>query len=341
MSLSSSPRRGPVRGLLALLAAVAMLALVACGSGGSDSDAAGSGSSDGVTIKHAFGTTTVKKTDRIVTWGWGSDDATLALGETPVAIPKQEYGANAEGLMPWTAEKLKAEGASTPALLTNGDEPPYDQIIKAKPDVILATYSGITKDQYDKLSAIAPTVAYPGKPWSTPWREVIETTGKVLGKEKQADEVIAGIQKTVQQAADAHPEFQGRSIAAVATDPNGTNYVYTPDDPRVEFLEDLGFTSAPAVKSLYNGDISFYYTLSSEKLDALKSDVLLEYLEDAKTEQTFNASPGVRTMQQVKDGAVAKVVGPSVISSVSPPTALSLDYSLDTYVDALAKAVKQ
>lgn len=342
MSTTERPRRTPLRAVLAVLtAALAMLALAACGSSGSGSgggDDAASGK--GVSIKHAFGTTTVTDTSRVVTWGWGSDDAALALGTVPVAIPKQTYGADSAGYMPWTAAKLKEMGAKAPAQLTNGDEPPYDQIIKARPTVILATYSGITKDQYDKLSKIAPTVAYPDKPWATPWREVVETTGKVLGEQARADRVLAGIDDEVKQAAAAHPEFEGKTIAAVATDPSGTNYVYTPDDPRVQFLEDLGFTSAPSVKSLYNGDISFYYTLSSEKLDALTSDVLLEYLEDDKTDRAFNDSPGVQTMSQVKRGAVAKVVGQSVISSVSPPTALSLDYSLDSYVDALAKAVR-
>lgn len=339
---SPSRRPRPLRAVLtALTAVLAVLALAACGSGsGSGSGDAGSGSGDGVTIKHAFGTTTVTKTDRVVTWGWGSADAMVALGQVPTAMPKYSYGADADGVMPWMASKLKAEGEKTPTLITDGEEPPYDQIIKARPDVILATYSGITKDQYDKLSKIAPTVAYPDKPWATPWREVVETTGKVLGKQAQADQVLAGIDKDVKAAAAAHPEFEGKTIAAVATDPSGTNYVYTPDDPRVQFLEDLGFTSAPSVKSLYNGDISFYYTLSSEKLDALKSDVLLEYLEDEKTDRAYNSSPGVQTMSQVKDGAVAKVIGQSVISSVSPPTALSLTYSLDSYVDALAGAVK-
>ena len=37
--------------------------------------------------------------------------------------------------------------------------------------MILAPYSGITEEQYELLSEIAPTVAYPDEPWTTPWRE--------------------------------------------------------------------------------------------------------------------------------------------------------------------------
>jgi iron complex transport system substrate-binding protein len=43
-------------------------------------------------------------------------------------------------------------------------------------------------------------------------------------------------------------------------------------------------------------------------------------------------------MEQVRRGAVAQVVGSEFIASVSPPTALSLTWGLDTYVEALAGA---
>ena len=52
----------------------------------------------------------------------------------------------------------------------DGEAPPYEELIEAAPDVILAPYSGITEEQYELLSEIAPTVAYPDGPWTTPWR---------------------------------------------------------------------------------------------------------------------------------------------------------------------------
>ena len=46
-----------------------------------------------VTIKHAYGETTVPaKPLRIVTWGWSTQDAVIALGEVPVGIPFFGYG---------------------------------------------------------------------------------------------------------------------------------------------------------------------------------------------------------------------------------------------------------
>ena len=46
-------------------------------------------------------------------------------------------------------------------------------------------------------------------------------------------------------------------------------------------------------------------------------------------------------MEQVQRGSVAEVVGTELIAAVSPPTALSLTYGLEDYVDALAAAADQ
>jgi iron complex transport system substrate-binding protein len=345
---SSSARRGRrTRGVaVGTLTLVAGLALAACGSDDPGSTAEeDSGSEDTaaaeafpVTIDHAFGSTEIpEEPQRIVTWGWGSTDAVLALGEVPVGMPRFSYGATEEGLMPWIAEDLEEKDAETPTLLTDGEEPPLGEILELEPDLILAHYSGITEKQYDDLSEIAPTVAYPEAPWSTPWREVVETTGQALGQEDEAEEVLADIDAEVSAAAEEHPEFAGKTIAAMAFDPT-TNYVYTVDDPRVEFLTDLGFENAPSVTDLDNGDISFYYTLSSEQLDQLTSDVLLVYHDSEEAQADFADRPGIDTMEQVRQDRVAEVTGQAVVSSVSPPTALSLTYSLDEYVDALSEA---
>ena len=50
---------------------------------------------------------------------------------------------------------------------------PFDQIADTQPDVILAAYSGLTQEDYDTLSKIAPVVAYPDVAWGTSYQDMI------------------------------------------------------------------------------------------------------------------------------------------------------------------------
>jgi iron complex transport system substrate-binding protein len=332
-----------VRAWLLIAAVLAALGLAACGG---DDDGAEAGATDAasagtfpVTIDHAFGATTIDAApERVVTWGWGSADAAIALGVTPVAIPFQSYGGDADGVLPWIRETLEAEGQEVPTVLPDSaEEPPYEEIAAAEPDLILAPYSGVTKEQYDLLSAIAPTVAYPGEAWATPWRETIQIVGKALGKDAEAEALLADIDARFAEEAEEHPQLAGKSVAMV-WDAGGTFYVYKTADPRVEATLALGLTSAPSVDALANGKETFYYTLSYEKLDQLESDVLVSFADDEKLSQQFLGSPQGRTMAQVREGRVAPVVGKEFIAAVSPPTALSLTWGLDDYTEILAKA---
>lgn len=335
------PRRS-ARAALTLGALLLVLPLAACGSDGS-AEAAPSAGDDTfapVAIEHAFGTTEIEeRPERVATWGWAAGDAAIALGVVPVAMPRNSYGATEEGFMPWQEEALEAAGAEVPTLLTEGEAPPFEEIAAAAPDLILAHYSGITEADYEKLSQIAPTVAYPDQPWATPWREVITTTGEALGKRAEAERLLEGIDAEVAAAAADHPEFRGKTVAAVAIDPTAF-YVYRGADPRVQFLEDLGFTLAPSVRELDTEETTFYYTISTEQADKLTSDVLVSYVPSPHRVRQIEADPAYGAMQQFREGTVAHVVGESAISSVSPPTALSLTWGLDHLVESLVPAVE-
>ena len=124
-----------------------------------------------VTLEHAWGSTTIEAApQRIVTWGWGNEDAVIALGVIPVGIPFQSYGGGEDGVQPWIEEALAATGAQTPAILDNAGEPPFEQIAALEPDLILAVYSGVTEEQYALLSAIASTRRRPYRPRLARWR---------------------------------------------------------------------------------------------------------------------------------------------------------------------------
>ena len=337
----------PRRTFAVIAAAAAMaLTLAGCASATTDADTGGSGAaaaSDAfpVTIEHAFGETEIAEApERVATWGWGSTEAALALGVVPVAIAQQSYGANADGVLPWVADELDELGAETPAILTDdGEAPPYEELIEAAPDVILAPYSGITEEQYELLSEIAPTVAYPDAAWTTPWREVVTTVGTALGLADEAQGVLDDLDAELAARADAHPELAGKTVAAV-WDVAGTFYVYTAEDSRVEFLSGLGLETAPSVTELANGDSPFYYTLSYEQLDRLDSDLVLSYHDTQAEADAFLTSAPIGVIPAVARGQVAQVVGTELIAAVSPPTALSLTYGLDDLVSSLSAAAE-
>ena len=329
---------------VALAAGLATVLVVsACGVDDDSSDAA---SDDGsgefpVTIEHALGTTTIEsEPERVVTWGFGSTDAALALGVVPVAIPQQEYGGDDDGVLPWIKEKLADMGAEAPTMLTNkqgSDEVPLEEIAAAKPDVILANYSGITQADYDTMSDIAPTVAYPDQPWATPWRDVARTVGTALGKEAEAEDAITETEQVIADKAAEHPELKGKTVAAV-WDTGDAFYVYKLADPRVEFLTDLGLESAPSVDELGTDESTFYFTMSYEQLDKLTSDILLQYADTDEAAQKFLDAPYAQGMEQVKSGHVASMTGPEPVAAVSPPTVLSLLWGIDDYLTELSKA---
>lgn len=321
---------------LVAAAAATLVALSGC-AGTTDSG----DSAEGAAIAHAFGETVVPADpQRVVTLGWGSSDAALALGVVPVGMETQSYGANDDGLLPWVAEELDELGAETPTMITEtAEEPAYEEIAALEPDLILAVYSGITEEQYELLSEIAPTVAYPDEAWTTPWRDVIGIVGESLGRSSEADAILTDIDAYVAEKAELHPELDGKTVAAV-WDIGGTFYVYRAADSRVNFLFGLGLENAPAVDELANGDSSFYYTLSYEQLDQLESDIIVNFANTDDEAAAFLAQGYAQAIPAVKSGGVANVTGVDLIASVSPPTALSLTWGLDSYVEKLSAAAK-
>jgi len=293
-----------------------------------------------VTIKHAFGETVIEKSpERIVTWGWGNHDALLALGVVPVAMPFSTYGGGDNGLHPWVEERLQQLGAATPLQLADGSDIPFEQIAAQKPDVIIAVFSGLDAEQYARLSQIAPTVAYPDQPWSTPWQEVTRTIGQIVGKPAEAEQLVADTLQFVADEAAKYPEIAGTSFAGV-NDFDGSISVYDALDARMRFLTDIGLVLAPSVTELSPKDGSFYYPLSYELFDQLKSDILITYYETQAASDEFFAKPYARSQPQFQKGAFASLVGIEYVAAVSPPSALSLRWGFPHYAEIIAAAAR-
>lgn len=295
-----------------------------------------------LTLEHAYGETTIPaKPVRVVTWGWANEDAVIALGVIPVGMPFQSYGGGDNGIQPWIEDALAAAGAQTPTILEKSSEPPFEQIAALKPDVIIAAYSGITEDQYALFSAIAPTVAYSGAPWSTPWQDLTLTVGKILGKDAEAETLVADTTAWVEGQFAAYPALKQVTFAS-ANDYDGSMAVYAPLDARMKFLTDFGMQMNPSVTALAPAGDAFYYPLSYELFDQLEADIFITYYEDQAALDAFLATPQAQSYPPIARGGLAALVGTEKVAAVSPPSALSLRWGLPGYLallDAAAQAV--
>jgi len=329
----------PAAKVVATAVAVLLTAttLAACGSDDKPAedqpDAAAAGFP--VTIKNTFGDTTIeKKPERIVTLGWNAQDIVYALGETPVGMPKVDYGPTAAGTTAW--DESHFDPAKT-TLLDTTDGIPFEKVAQLAPDVILAPYEGFDAAAYKTLSDIAPTVAYPGNAWQTSWQDQTTIIGQALGKSAEAQKLIDGIKELTAKVAAEHPEFKGKTITVASF--GAENYVYMPTDPRVQILNEMGFVNAPGVEALQetNTKKEFAVTISKEKVADIDADVVVGYV-DGLGAAKFNADPVYSGLGAVKQGSAYLMEDQQVISGMSAVSVLSVPWVLDKIIPNLAKA---
>ncbi|MGU3432185.1 iron-siderophore ABC transporter substrate-binding protein [Actinomycetes bacterium M1A6_2h] len=315
--------------LCALLTTAALLS--ACGSSDSTAtpDADTSSGAFPVTIENTFGSATIEsKPQRIVTLG--GEDAVYALGEKPVGQLRITYGNTEAGVYPWNESYFDS---SVTTLLDNTTSLPYEAIAALNPDVILAPYQGFDDTAYETLSAIAPTVAYPDKPWQTTWQDQTLIVGKALGKTDEAAAAVAESQKAITDTAAAHPEFAGKS-ASVVSFYGGALAAYLPGDPRVTLTEELGFTTPTGIEELAATKDDFYIDVAPELIGKVDADVILAY--DDGT--TYASTPSIAGLGAVQRGSVAKFDDTQLIAGLGLPTVLSIPWALDRTVPTLAAA---
>ena len=105
----------------------------------------------------------------MVSAGLTGQDDLLAVGVIPIAVTDW-FGGEPFGVWPWAQPKL---GDAQPVVLNLVDGVPVDQIASLRPDLIVATNAGLDRGTYDRLTAIAPTIAQSGQdaffePWKVP-----------------------------------------------------------------------------------------------------------------------------------------------------------------------------
>lgn len=128
-----------------------LLGAAGCG-GGASSGASGGG--EGRTIAHKFGSTEIEGTpERVVSVGYNDQDTLLAFGIVPVGV-REWFGEYPSATWPWAQDEL---GDARPEIVAGFDSINFESVANAAPDLIVGVSSGMTQDDYDTLSGIAPT----------------------------------------------------------------------------------------------------------------------------------------------------------------------------------------
>lgn len=342
--LTGARRWAPLLGSLVIASA----GLAACSTGSAtekDTPDASSGvDADAfpVTIEHVYGETTIEEEPlRVATLGWSDQDAVLALGVVPVGATKLTWGGNKAGSSDWFDARVEELDGEQPVRYSDADGAPVDEIATLEPDVILATNSAITKKEYDKLSKIAPVVAYPDAPWVTSWQDGLDLVGQALGRNALADEVEAETQAVIDDAREANPELDGASVVFtyLTTTDLSTVGIYGRDDNRVRFLEELGLVSAPIVDKVVKSG-QYYASISAERADEVDADVLLTYGETDEDLATFAEHDLIGQIPALKTGHAYAEVDKHVGLAITNPSPLSIPYLVEHFLPHVVAAAE-
>ncbi|MBT1544331.1 iron-siderophore ABC transporter substrate-binding protein [Curtobacterium flaccumfaciens pv. flaccumfaciens] len=304
----------------------ASLVLAGCASGsGSSTDSASSGSSDAafpVSITTGLGTTTIESAPkRVVALGWGDAETALELGVQPVGA-SDWLAFGGDGVGPW----LKGAYDKSPKIIQTL-EPSYEDILKLNPDVILDVKSSGDKERYDKLSAIAPTVAIPkgGENYLASTEQQTTMIAKALGKESEGKKLLSGLDDAYAAARKAHPDFEGKTAVVGAYSSEGFG-AYASTDSRSTFMRNLGFEIPKAIDEQAGKEFSVH--LSDENLDLLDADLTLIlpiYVDasEASSNKLFQKVPSVEA------GHAIVFDDKDVSSAFSMGTTAAIEWALD------------
>lgn len=256
-----------------------------------------------VTVKDDLTSITVnQKPLRIVASHPISLELLLALGVQPTG-----YGTAQEGTrlgtplknIPKYSDLLKTEPAYV------GNPLNFEAVAALKPDLIIG-YNPKNADQERQIRRIAPALLF-NYAEGDGWQRAIVPLGKVLGRERRAQEILATVTRQEQQAKIllAPTVNRGKTIAVFGIIGKDL-YIFNTDFPPAQQLTRLGFQVVGTPSS--GGKLN---TISPETILSTKADraLLLSYSPQPQTQQTaldFMRRAGFKTVHTLEPESVAR-----------------------------------
>ncbi len=303
-----------------------------CGSDGGE----GNTSSNTRVIDHKFGSTEISgRPERVVSIGYKEQDSILALGVRPVAA-RYWFGDEDDVIFPWAEDEA---GGAEPEILDMRGSLNFEKIAALEPDVILGVNSGMSAEDYETLSQIAPTVAQTDEfvDLGVPWQAELRMVGETLGRSERAEERITELDALLAAAREERPEFAGQTLAfaSYAEDQVG---VFNSQDIRSRLFSDLGF-KLPKEYDELAGE-KFYAYISRERLELLDHDVLvwsgIQFVEGGR--DTIENDPLIQALDVARNGRMVFVEG-ELDAALNFASVLSIPFVIDKLVPMLASAI--
>lgn len=319
--------------------------MVACSSDDSNeptedtNSAASSAEGFPIEVEHVYGVTEIpENSERVATVAWANHEVPLAMDIVPVGMSKVSWGDDdGNGILPWVEDKLDELGGEEPVLFDETDGIDFEAVADTQPDVILAGYSGLTQEEYDTLSKIAPTIAFPkdSVAWGTSVDDMITINSEALGLSDQGEALIEDLDSQAQAALDENPELKDKKVMFAFFDPTDLSQFgyYTSHDTRPGFLEGLGLPTPEVVEEASAQSDDFYAEISSEAADQLQDvDIIVTYGDpDGDLIEQLQADPLLNKIPAIAEGNIVILEDDSPLAASANPSPLSIPWGISEY----------
>jgi iron complex transport system substrate-binding protein len=246
------------------------------------------------------------------------------------------YGDTEDAIFPWADDK-KAEDVQPVVLNMPFGSLNYEAILALDPDLISAVDSGITQEEYDTLSQIAPVLAQSPDyfDFGMPWQETTRLIGRALGKSDVAEDLVSEVEGLFAEAREQNPQFEGQKVVVAYNYGEDRTYgYYTAQDARGRFFTQLGFVIPEELNEIAGE--SYYADISTERIDLFNQDLLvfvgMQFVEGAR--EAIETDPLIIQLDVVQDGRVL-YVPLEYDDALQFSTILSLEYALEGIVPEL------
>ena len=258
---------------------------------------------------------------RVVTLSENALDVALAVGVKPLGSVATRGGSDVSAYLKDKAGDIKIVGTAR--------ETNLESVFALQPDLILAGPE-LSKDQYQKLSLIAPTLVPKGNAFAD-WRHNVEFYGQTLGKQPEAKAAIAAVDARIE---DLKGKIEPGQVASVVR--------WSPQGPGVmsqhlfvgQLLGQLGFKGTAMAAELTRKPHSD--ALSLENLSRIDGDWLFLATLNADGDKALEQArqqPAFARLKAVSSGHVQSVDGQIWSSGAGP---LAANVILDDVEKAVA-----